>query len=186
MNTTMRFRVRDYAGVRTQFMWDEEVASIERALLLQMEKLSTGTTMVIDFNGIAMASDAARRLLKRAILRIQGGEWSDRAIVLEKLGSGLYNVKVMLLSERLAVVIRTENDGPTLLGEIEPAVLETYRFVVRRKSATARDVQKAFALNTVAAATNRLARLAKVGAVRRIGQEAVEGGGLQYRYAAVQ
>jgi hypothetical protein len=190
MNTHGReeiFHVREYAEVdRREFMWDEEVVPMERALLLRMDQLSPGDTLVVNFDGVSMSSDAARRLLKRTILRVQGGEWSDRAVVLDRLGRGRYNVKVMLQSEHLAVVARNEKGAATLLGDAEPAAIDTYELLAKRSSATARDVLKAFSLNTVAAATNRLARLAKIGAVRRVGQESVEGGGLQYRYAAVK
>jgi hypothetical protein len=180
------FYVRDYAGKRKDFMWEEEVTAIERALLQQIEKLGPFGTLVVNFEGVTLASDAARRLLKRAIQRIQGGDWKDRAIVLTGLARGVYNVRVMLLSEQLAVVARGESGRATLMGDAEPAVTETYDFLVSRGSGTARDVQNAFGLNTVAAATNRLIRLAKLGAARRIAQESVEGGGMQYRYAAVR
>lgn len=107
-------------------------------------------------------------------------------MVLSRLGRGFYNIKVMLDSEHLSAVVRGDDGRSKLIGDVEPAVSETYDYIARRSSATARDVQKAFDLNTVAAATNRLAKLVKIGAVQRVGQESVEGGGMQYRYAPVR
>jgi hypothetical protein len=190
MNTTLRevrFVVREAAGGRGNLMVDAQAEPVERKLLTLMESVGPGETVVVDFGGVRITSDAARQLLKRVILRTtRNGEWKGRAVVLDRVDGGpLYNIEVMLGWEGLAAVTRS-GGRVSLLGAADTALAETHDFLLRRSSATAREVQEAFGLKTVAAATNRLVRLADLGAVRRVAQEPAEGGGLQYRYAAVR
>lgn len=179
------FPVREYTSGRTDFLFADETEQLERALLARLRRLESGCTLVVDFDGINMASDAARQFLLQSLRQVQGGELVDRGIVLTNLGRGLYNIEAMLLSERVTAVERTSDSDARLLGEVDPAAVETYALLVKQRTTTASEVRRTLNLNTIAAATNRLTKLSKLGAARRVGQEPVEGGGLQYRYAAI-
>lgn len=171
----------------TTLFTDEDGAAIEAALLERLEQMPPGSLLVIDLSGIRVASAAARRILRRALLRVTGGELADRFLAVTGMSETRYSVKVMLESEGLTLVERPAEGGPArLLGKIDPAVEETYGFVSGVPRATAHDVMKQFEQRTISAATNRLTRLASLGLARRVDQEIIEGGGRQYVYAAVR
>jgi len=93
----------------------------------------------------------------------------------------------MLRLEGLTVVERVAQGHPAaLLGKVDPVMKETYDFLARTGQATARDLVEEFKLNTVSAATNRLTNLSGMGLARRVAQEGLPGGGVQYRFAPVR
>jgi hypothetical protein len=181
------FPVRAAAGknVRSLFTSDEG-AAVESALLEQMENLPAGALLVVDFSGVRTASEAARRILRRALHRIAGGELADRYLVLAGLGASLYNVDVMLRGEELTAVDRSDGPRPQLRGQVDPAMRDTYEFMLTRPSVTAKMVQEHFGLQNISTATNRLTNLARLGLARRVDHRPVSGGGREYVYAPVQ
>lgn len=180
-------RVIDVAKGRNEFMWPAEVAPLKAELTTRLAKISQGENLVVDFTDVGMSSGAAREFLSRALSQLQqGGALHGRGLVLRGLGRGRYDVKVMLESENLTAVAVDDKGRASLIGSAEDAAVKTYEFVASKPVTLAREVRDAFDLRSVAAATNRLVRLADMGVVRRIGQEPAEGGGLQYLYAAVR
>jgi len=166
---------------------EDETVSKEEQLLAALEALPLGGLLTLDLEGVQLSSEAARQLLRRAIRRIAGGELADRFLILQNLKRGRYSVEAMLKLEGLTVVERGgEGRPPNLLGKVDPVVKESYEFLVRNEGGTARDLVDEFKLRTVSAATNRLTTLATLGLARRVGQEGLPGGGLQYRFAPVQ
>lgn len=134
-----------------------------------------------------VASEAARQLLRRALRRLISGEFEDRFIVLKHLGQSRYNVEVMLEREGLTTVERIDDEGVAkLLGRVEPAVRQTYEFLLTRETTTARNLQEGLGLSSISTATNRLTTLAKMVLARRVAEETVSGGGRQYVYAPVR
>jgi len=165
----------------------DEAAPAEPVILESLERLGAGGLVVIDFDGVRVSSEAARQLLGRAIRRITSGELSDRFVILWQLGASSYNTKVMLEGEGLTTVERlATSPGARLLGRFEPAVRETFDFVLSTESTTAGEVKEALGLESTAAATNRLTRLAKLALVRRIAERAIAGGGREFVYSAVR
>lgn len=162
---------------------DTEAA--ERDLLALLEALPPGSLLPIDFTGVRISSEAARQLLRRALLRVAGGELVDRYIVLGDLDVSQYNVEVMLDGEALTAVERTD-EGPQLRGRVDPAVRATYHFLIAQKTATASRLLTDLGLSNISTATNRLSNLAKLGLARRVEQRPVPGGGREYVYAAIQ
>lgn len=145
-----------------------------------------GELRSIDFTGVRISSEAARQLLRRALLRISAGELADRYLVLGDLGESLYNVEVMLTGESLIAVERAEDGSSQLRGAVDPAIRATYHYLASRPVATANMVLNDLKLSTISAATNRLTNLSKLGLARRVDQRAVSGGGREYVYAAVK
>jgi hypothetical protein len=119
--------------------------------------------------------------------RVAGGELAGRHVVLTDVGRSRYNLEAMLKTEGLTVVERRpgEQGGSVLMGRVDPAVRDTYLFMVTHGETTARDVKEHFALETTSAGTNRLTTLAKLGLARRVAERAVDGGGREYVYQAV-
>jgi hypothetical protein len=180
------FRLSSHIGDRRSLFTKAEAEDAERALLDTLDALAPGTLLLVDLSGIRISSEAARQLLRRALLRITRGELSDRYLVLGDLGESLYNVDVMLSSESLTMVERTDEEGPQLRGVVDPAIRDTYAYLAGKPTATASMVLNDLGLSTISAATNRLTNLTKLGLARRVTQRAVSGGGREYVYAAVQ
>lgn len=179
------FKLRTHATSRALFT-SAQVEDAERDLLDTLEALPQGGLLVVDFSSVRIASEAARQLLRRALRRLGGGELADRYLVLGDLGDSLYNVEAMLIKEALTVVERSEDEGPQLRGQVDPAMRETYHYLLTVPTATASMVQKQFALANISTATNRLSNLARLALARRVEQRAVAGGGREFVYAAVQ
>jgi len=164
---------------------DGDATKAEAALLEILESAPPGSLVPIDFSGVLIASAAARRLLKRPMLRLRAGELADRYIVLGDLGDSEDNVSIMLRDESLPMVERTSS-GPLLLGDPDVAVDETWRFLSSKSSSTASEVKEALALASISSATNRLTSLAKLSLARRVDQRTVPGGGREFVYSAVR
>ncbi len=179
------FEIRAHAATRALFT-SAHAEDAERALLAALEALPPGGLLPVDFSGVRIASEAARQLLRRALHRLAGGELAERYLVLGDLGDSLYNVDVMLAKESLTAVERSEDQGPQLRGQVDPAMRDTYTYLLTIPTATASVVQSHFKLANISTATNRLSNLARLGLARRVEQRTVAGGGREYVYAAVQ
>ena len=171
-------------GQTTMFGYDEAAAT-ERTILEALEALPKSGLLVLDFDAMRVASEAARQLLRRALLRIAKGEHEDRFIVLAHLEKCRYSVEAMLRREELTAVERTAT-GPQLVGKEDRVAADTFEFVATLDEVTAKMVLEHFALQNIGAATNRLASLADQALVRRVGQRSLPGGGREYLFAAVR
>jgi len=166
---------------------EEQTIEIEARLLAALDALPVGGLLPLDLEGVQLSSEAARQLLRRAIRRVCSGELHDRFLILQNLRRGRYSVEAMLKLEGLTIVERiAEGHRPALLGKVDPVVKETYDFLMRNGDATARDVVEEFKLNTVSAGTNRLTTLNGLGLARKMAQEGLPSGGIQYRFAPVR
>ncbi len=163
-----------------------EARDAEAYLLDALEAVPEGGLLPVHLEGVRLSSEAARQLLRRALLRIRAGELTDRYLVLGDLGESLYNVEIMLSGEELVVVERADEEGVQLRGDVDPAMLATHRFLCTTSGATASAVQQHFGLNNISTATNRLTSLTKRGLARRVQHRAVAGGGREFVYAAVR
>lgn len=179
------FSVRAHIDTDAAFV-ASETERAEEALLNRLEALPAGGLLPVDLSEVRVSSEAARQLLRRALMRLAGGELADRYLVLLDLRDSYYNVDVMLASESLVAVERSEESGPELRGAVEPAMRDTYRFLLSTCTTTASRVQEHFRLANISTATNRLTSLAKLAVARRVEQRPVAGGGREYVYAAVQ
>jgi len=157
----------------------------EAALLERLASLPEDALLVVDFAKVRIASEAARQLLRRALIRTMSGEYRNRFLVLVNLDRSRYSVDAMLRLEELTVVLRTPT-GPSLLGKKDRVSAETFDFVASGEAVTAKMVMDHFALQNIAAATNRLSSLAKQALVIRFGPRALPTGGREYLYAAVR
>lgn len=178
-----RLRVRD-VGNSDLFEASDAVAA-ETEILKKLGALPEGGLLVVDFAKVRIASEAARQLLRRAIMRITSGEYRDRYVVLENLDRSRYSVDAMLRLEELTAVLRGPS-GPSLLGKRDRVAAETFDFVATGEAVTAKMVMDHFGLQNIAAATNRLASLAKLALVRRLGPRALPTGGREYVFSAVR
>lgn len=164
-----------------------DVAAAELELLHELESAYPAAIVRIDFDGIRIASGAVRALLRRPVRRIVGGdlaELSGRYLVLENVGDSWDSVAVTLRDEGIAMVAYCKKgDEPEVLGKTDAALTETYRFVRASGEATAKAVMDTFRLNTIAAASNRLATLAKHALVHRVDDK--RAGMRQYVYHAI-
>ena len=180
------FRVRSHTARTRSLFTRVDTEHAEQALLSALEQLPVGGLLVVDLEGVRIASEAARQLLRRPLLRLTTGELADRYLVLRELGESIYNVEVMLQRESLVAVERSESEGPQLRGNVDVAVRATYELLTNVPTATASAVQESLQLANISTATNRLTTLAKLGLARRVEHRPVAGGGREFVYAAVR
>lgn len=168
----------------------DDVRDAESALLGVVASAPQGTIIRVDFSEVSIASEAVRGLLRRPLRRIHGGEQAEapeRYIVLENVGRNWHSLEVTLRYEDLvSIAYRAASSEPELAGKADPAMAETYEFVRSVPDATAKLVMVRFGLNTIAAASNRLASLLKSALVRRVEERPTGAGGRQYVYTAVE
>jgi hypothetical protein len=182
---TEPFRVVSWIGPDGMAFTSRDTEAAEAGLLSLLEALPEGTLLPIDFTGVRISSEAARQLLRRALLRVAGGELVDKYVVLGDLDVSQYNVEVMLDGESLTAVERSD-EGPQLRGRVDPAVQATYEFLLASQTGTASKLLAELRLSNISTATNRLSNLARLGLARRIEQRPVPGGGREYVYAAIR
>lgn len=182
---TAAFKLKAHVRTAAPFK-DADTELAERALLDRLGELPPASLLTVDFSGVRISSESARRLLRRALLRLTGGELADRYLVLGDLGESQYNVEVMLSGESLIAVERSNDDGPVLRGDVDQSVNDTYAYLCTVPVATASLVQDYLKLTNISTATNRLTTLAKLALARRVEQRPVSGGGREYVYAAVR
>lgn len=179
------FRLDDFLGQgESAFIADDTLAA-EAGLLSTIDESPSGALHLVDFGNRRVASEAARTLLRRAIMRLVSGEIEDRYLVLANLGESQYSVEVMLTGEGLTAVER-KDEGPQLLGRVDPAVKETYHCLLGVPDGTASNLKDILQLQNISTATNRLATLSKLGLARRVEQRPAAGGGREYVYVAVR
>ena len=169
----------------TPLFLDVEAAPLESVLLQRLQELPLGGLLPLDFGDVRIASEAARQLVRRAIIRLSSGELTERYIVLINLDRNRYNLEAMLQREGLVTVERTAA-GPKLIGRVERAAEETFDFAAALNAVTASMVQERFGLQGIAAATNRLTNLAKLALIRNAGPRSLPGGGREFLFAAVR
>ncbi|WP_373062616.1 hypothetical protein [Gemmatimonas sp.] len=189
-SATVRFSILEAApstpsGPAASLFTYDDAEPIERLLLDELNSLPEGGLLIVDFDGVRAASEAARQLLRRPLLRLFSGELKDRYLVLDHLEKCRYSVDAMLEKEELVAVARTA-EGPLLRGAVEGVAAETYAYAVAHDEVTAKMVFDHFELQGLAAATNRLTNLARLGVIRRTGIRSLPAGGREYLYVAIQ
>jgi hypothetical protein len=183
--TIAPFDVREAWGQSEPLFVDADALPLEVSLLTRIAELPPGGLLPIDFAHIRIASEAARQLIRRAIIRLSSGELQDRYIVLINLESNRYNLEAMLRTEGLVAVERTKG-GPHLIGRVERAAEETFSYAASKRAVTASMVQERFGLQGIAAANNRLTSLWKLALLRRADARSLPGGGREFLFAAVK
>lgn len=186
MNTLKKEPARELCllNYRDSFFVAEEIVEIEQLLLDTLASSPPGAVVTVNFLGVRIASEAARQLLKRALLRLGSGELEDRFLILDHLGRSHYSVEAMLRLEGLTAVERTP-DGPRLIGKVDSVAAATFEFVASQGEVTAKAILQQFKLQNIAAATNRLTALTKSALVRRTGPRPLPSGGREYVFTAV-
>jgi hypothetical protein len=179
------FRVASFLPNRTAFN-DEEAKPAEDSLLAELERLPAGGLLPIDLADGRVSSEGARQLLRRALLRLSGGELPDRFLVIQNAAANRYNLRAMLKSEGLVAVLRGTNGSAELEGAVDPAAGETYKFLLSAPEGTAKMAMNHWNLENISTATNRLSNLARLGLARRLGPRPASGGGREYVYSAVR
>jgi hypothetical protein len=180
------FRLTDFIPPHEPAFISTDTLAAEAGLLSTIDESAPGTLLVVDFQQVRVASEAARTLLRRALRRLSSGEIEDRFIVLTNLGDSEYNVAVMLSGEGLTAVERKDAAASELIGRIDAAVRETYEYLLSVTEGTASDLRDRLQMQNISTATNRLAVLAKLGIARRVEQRPAAGGGREFVYVAVR
>jgi hypothetical protein len=159
-----------------------------------LEALPPRSVLPIDLSNVAFADisycDESFTKLAR---RRAAGEYPDRYFVLTGVAAEFEsNLEVFFSARGVAVPIRRQADGevegePDVLGEVGPEMRDTYRLAARWGRITARQLidEVGEGKLAIAASSNRLTRLADMGALAPLGSEVMEGGGRQKVFAPV-
>lgn len=168
-------------------------------LLARMEALPPRGILPIDCRhvrimDVSFGDESLVRLARRRAAK----EFPDRYFVLENVGEELEaNLKTLLEIREifvpaylLGLSASEQEEGvkePELLGDVGLEMKETYQIALRLGRLTARQLieQLPGARLSIAAASNRVTRLAEAGALAPLDAEVVEGGGRQKVFAPV-
>lgn len=169
------------------------------ALTAAMEALPPRSVLPIDCRtvriiDVSFGDESLVRLARRRAAR----EFPERYFVLENVGeeleanlTTLFEIREIFvpawLSGMPSEVRVSEATGPILLGEAGPEMRETYQVALQAGKITARELIEHLptARLSIAAASNRLTRLAEAGALATLDSEVIEGGGRQKIFAPV-
>ena len=154
--------------------------NLREAIVDHLESLAPDTVLPIDFHKVRFLDfSCADELIAKLVRRIVGGDLSERHILIKNASETLReNISPALTLRQLACIYEGNNGVPELLGKVSPELRETYEFALRRDQFTARDLV-AETGKSIAASSNRLARLKSLGLIVWIGSEAGDAGGRQ-------
>ncbi|MEI6431081.1 MAG: hypothetical protein WCP07_02765 [bacterium] len=167
------------------------IAAMEAMPPRSILPVDCGLVRIMD---VSFGDESLVRLARRRAAR----EFPERFFVLENVGEELEaNLKTLLeireifvpvwLSGSAQASVVSQTESPILLGDVGPEMRETYQVARRLGKLTARELieQLPAARLSIAAASNRLTRLAEAGALAALDSESVEGGGRQKVFAPV-
>lgn len=182
---------------------------VQEALDSTLRDLAPGGVLALDFDGVEMMDYSfADEAIGTIFSRMSGKEYPDRYMVLlvkdDPVSHALLeNVEVALAQrEAAAIVVPVDDlgelrrtladpnaDGDAqidwrVIGKLPDHLVETLDAVMKRGTATVRDVVEALSLESVTACNNRIARLHQLRLVRRKAAIVPEGGRL-YCYSGV-
>ncbi len=182
---------------------------VQESLDSTLRDLAPGGVLALDFEGVEMMDYSfADEAIGTIFSRMSGKEYPDRYMVLlvkdDPVSQALLeNVEVALAQrEAAAIVVPVDDlgelrrtladpnaDGDAqidwrVIGKLPEHLVETLDAVMKRGSATVRDVVEALSLESVTACNNRIARLHQLRLVRRKAAIVPEGGRL-YCYSGV-
>ena len=182
---------------------------VQEALDGALRDLAPGGVLALDFDGVEMMDYSfADEAIGTIFSRMSGKEYPDRYMVLlvkdDAVSQALLeNVEVALAQrEAAAIVVPVDDLGELrrtladpnaegdvqidwrVIGKLPEHLVETLDAVMKRGTATVRDVVEALSLESVTACNNRIARLHQLRLVRRKAAIVPEGGRL-YCYSGV-
>ncbi len=182
---------------------------VQESLDGALRDLAPGGVLALDFEGVEMMDYSfADEAIGTIFSRMSGKEYPDRYMVLlvkdDPVSQALLeNVEVALAQrEAAAIVVPVDDLGELrrtladpnadsdaqidwrVIGKLPEHLVETLDAVMKRGSATVRDVVEALSLESVTACNNRIARLHQLRLVRRKAAIVPEGGRL-YCYSGV-
>ena len=182
---------------------------VQESLDGALRELAPGGVLALDFDGVEMMDYSfADEAIGTIFSRMSGKEYPDRYMVLLVKDDAvshalLENVEVALSQREAAAIVvpvddlgelrrtladpHAEGDAQIdwrVIGKLPDHLIETLDAVMKRGSATVRDVVEALSLESVTACNNRIARLHQLRLVRRKAAIVPEGGRL-YCYSGV-
>jgi hypothetical protein len=179
------FVIEGYDGI---WIGREMGRELQAEVIARLESLPKDSVLPLDFAAVrAINFSFADELVAKIARRIAAGEPGRRFIVLCNVGEGPQEDLTAALKARDSVCVLEENDGRrTILGDISPEMRSTYDFAVENGRVTARDlIEQKEKTMSIAASSNRLARLRDMALLVPVESETVAAGGRQNIFVPV-
>ena len=140
----------------------------------------------VDFSSVRYLDFSCADELFGKLLSRLAADLAGRYLVLTGLlPTARENVDAALKLRKLACVSRMSGGEAEVLGEPPPELLETWKLARDRGALTVKDLVKEFDIATNAA-SNRLAKLARLGLIAKVRTEGMESGGRVFVYECVR
>jgi hypothetical protein len=168
----------------------QEAARVGAEIAEMVEDSAAGTLVVINLEGVETRASCLALLLGPPLRLVQSAEGDpelrDRYVVLQgPLGSNERDAHLALADEKLVAVVR-DPGGPRLIGKVDRMVEETYPILVRHREVTSALLMEPPFGMKIAAANARVTKLHKLGLLRHVREEFLDGGGRRFVYEAVR
>jgi len=152
-----------------------------------LDALPSDTLLPLDFGRVRFLDySCADELVAKLVRRVSAGDLGGRYIILSNASDSVReNISAALTLRQLACVYEGLNGGPEILGRLSPELRDTYVLALQCGQITARNVVERTG-KTIAASSNRLARLKGLGLLAWIGSEAGDVGGRQNVFVPVR
>jgi len=158
-------------------------------LAAAVRSLPPSSLLSIDLSGVESRASCLAVLLSPPLRLIQSEDgtpqFPDRFLVLQGLGANARDAHLGLGVEGVIAICRG-GEGVSLIGKADRVVADTYHFARRHREVTSAIFTEApFGLK-ISAANARVAKLHRLGLLRFLCEETLEGGGRRYVYQAVE
>jgi hypothetical protein len=164
--------------------------AIRKQIIVRLKENPLDSIMPIDFGQVQFIDySCADELICKLVKRIAIRDYGERYILISGAKDIIKeNLRVALKERGLVVPGIDDNGNSCLYGEISQEMKDTYMFVVKKETFTARDIAESELVtgNKINSASNRISKLDDMGLVRKVNQENIGGGGRQYIYEAVK
>jgi hypothetical protein len=152
-----------------------------------LEVLPPDSVLPLGFGRVRFLDySCADELIAKLVRRVSAGDLGNRYVVLVQASDSVReNVSAALTLRQLTCVYEPANGEPELLGRVSPELRETYLIALHNGQITARDIVERTS-KSIAASSNRLARLRALGLVAWVGSEAGDVGGRQNIFVPVR
>ncbi|MDW8316309.1 MAG: hypothetical protein RMN53_00520 [Anaerolineae bacterium] len=157
---------------------------VREALLQRLAALPAPGVLVLDCSEVQfMDFSWADEVIANLVEASQTGS-SQRFIVVRAPNESVAESIEAAVSARGMTCVQVDGRGvPKVLGNLSPALLQTYHLAVSKQQISALDLPDNLSPSTK---SNRLKELERRGLLYRVGEEIIEGGGRRYIYEPVR
>jgi hypothetical protein len=143
--------------------------TIRRRIERDIENEADGTVVALDFSKIGVIDySCADEIVAKLVSRLLSGEYGDKYLFLTGLNDNQQeNIEVAVERKDLAIMAEMKDGSRSVLGNLNNYLKDTLDFIVKKKTATSKDLSDARKLEANTSGT-RLLNLHKKRLVKRV------------------